>query len=335
MRRRAHGLAGALAALAGVLFGGSGLAAAHSGAAEAAQPKQLTLATWNLEWLIAPEDFKPLKSRCLPRNAPYDPKRLPCDVANRFERSSRDFAALARYARILDADVIALQEVNGAEAARLVFPGYRFCFSKRKHVQNNGFAIRPGLPYRCGEDVKALSLRDSVRRGTEVILFPGDAREMRLLSVHLKSGCSRKSLSARDKACRELARQLPLLESWIDAQARAGRRFAVLGDFNRDLLGERRAPGERGFWGELDDGDPPEADLVNAAEGQPFRNCVPGQSYTSYIDYIVLSRGLGAAIVPGSFRRVTYGPADARRTRLSDHCPVAIQVRVGPHRAPK
>ena len=255
-------------------------------------------------------------------------RRLPCDVAFRFERSARDFDVLARYARRLDADVIALQEADGPEAARLVFRGYSFCFTARRHPQNNGFAIRAGLPHRCGRDVTALSLRDSLRRGAELILFPGEPREVHLLSVHLKAGCSRDPLDTRSEACRDLSRQVSALEAWIDAQARAGRRFAVLGDFNRQLLRERSDGKARGLWPAIDDGEPPEADLLNAAEGQRFRNCTPGQRYSEYIDFIVLSRSLGQAVVPGSFERLTYRPTDAHRAQLSDHCPVAIRVRL-------
>jgi endonuclease/exonuclease/phosphatase family metal-dependent hydrolase len=302
----------------------------------AQQPDRLTtlkIATWNLEWLVAPATFKPLKDRCVPKgsSAYADERRLPCDVAQRLERSSRDFATLAHYARQLDADVIALQEVDGVEAARLVFSGYEFCFSGSHHLQNTGFAVRAGLPRRCAPDVMALSLGDSVRRGAELVLFPGEARELHLLSVHLKSGCSTKSLASGDKSCDTLARQVPALEGWIDAQASAHRRFAVLGDFNRALLeeaGPARSAGGRlqQLWPEIDDGQPPDAALRNAAEGQPFRNCVPGQAHAAFIDHIVLGRTLAAALVPGSFERVTFSAGDARHARLSDHCPVAARI---------
>ena len=313
------------------------LALPSEGAAPPTHPT-LKIATWNLEWLIAPENFKRLKADCAPEGSRVrgDARRLPCDVARRFERSARDFAVLERYGRSLDADVIALQEVDGPSAARLVFPDYEFCFTGRQHVQNTGFAVRRGVPFRCGPDDRELSLGDTLRRGKELAVFPGEAREIRLLSVHLKSGCSTAPLTAPDKACRDLARQAPALEAWIDTQARAGRRFAVLGDFNRDLLSEqsRHLGRSDSLWAEIDDGSPPEAHLRLAAEGETFRNCAPGQGYRGYIDNIVLSRTLAAEVVPGSFGRVTYSASDARHARLSDHCPVSIRLKIEQKAAP-
>jgi endonuclease/exonuclease/phosphatase family metal-dependent hydrolase len=312
------------------------LFAANVAVCETARPSELKLATWNLEWLVAPATFKSLKATCVPQGASAfaSERRLPCDVAQRFERSSRDFATLARYARQLNADVIALQEVDGPDAARLVFPGYEFCFSGSRHLQNTGFAIRAGLPKRCGPDLAALSLADSVRRGAEVVLFPGEPRELHLLSIHLKSGCKNKLLDSGEKSCGTLARQVPILEDWIDVQATARRTFAVLGDFNRQLLEERgpaRSPTGQvlRLWPEIDDGQPPDARLRNTAEGQPFRNCVPGQGHAGFIDHIVLGRRLAATLVPGSFERFTFSAADARHARLSDHCPVAVRVAIG------
>jgi endonuclease/exonuclease/phosphatase family metal-dependent hydrolase len=292
-----------------------------SSAAAPAAPRRLTLATWNLEWLVSSQSLAGLRQRCL---APQRPSSLACDVPAQHARNAADFARLARYANRLDADVIALQEVEDERTARAVFAGYDFCFTARSDLQNVGFAVRRGLPHRCGADLRALSLRDSVRRGAELILFPDSPRELWLLAVHLKSGCSRAPLDSYASACRRLSRQIPILETWIDAQASAGRAFAVLGDFNRDL--RRENPVAAGMWAELDDGEPATLRLRNAAQGERFGNCVIGQTFSGFIDYIVLGGPLVDAVVPGSFRHPGFEAADARRYKLSDHCPVAIAL---------
>ena len=65
---------------------------------EARDGDTLTIATWNIEWL----------------NAGLNRGRVKRDLG--------DLAALNHFARRLDADVVALQEVDGPEAARWVFP---------------------------------------------------------------------------------------------------------------------------------------------------------------------------------------------------------------------
>jgi len=294
---------------------------------QAAVPTELKIATWNLEWFMKPETMRALAPACTPADAPRDGARraVPCDVAHELARSREDIAALRRYAEILGADIVALQEVDGPEAARLVFHGYEFCFSGRIAVQNNGFAIRRGLPFSCGPELLDLSMNDDVRRGVELRVFPGTPQELRLLSVHLKSGCARDPLDSTRAGCTVLARQVPVLERWIDARANEHKPFAVLGDFNRDL---RREPAGAAVWPDLDDGDPPSAGLVNTAEGQAFQNCMPSQIFSGFIDYIVLGRQMAQGLVPDSFGRALFRPEDAQRRKLSDHCPIFIRIRV-------
>ena len=67
-----------------------------------ARAAELKLATWNLEWLT----LRPAGDPALPDNV--RPK------------SADAHAALQRYARQLDADVVAFQEVDGADAARFL-----------------------------------------------------------------------------------------------------------------------------------------------------------------------------------------------------------------------
>lgn len=297
-------------------------------------PGTLRLATWNLEWLIAPRDFPQLARDCVPpKGESNNPRSIPCDVATDNGRTDADFEALARYARALDADVVSLQEVDGVAAAGRVFKSHSFCLSSRPNVQNNGFAIRQGVPFRCGTEVVALGLGGRVRYGVELVLYPDTAREMHLLSVHLKSGCPRQTLDSRREACVLLARQVPELERWIDAQAAAGHRFAVLGDFNRDLLADRGPArdangAQLSLWSEIDDGDPPGAKLLTVADGQPYSNCASNQNYQGYIDHVVLGAALAKWRVPGSFVRLTYADADASSRKLSDHCPVGVDLQL-------
>jgi endonuclease/exonuclease/phosphatase family metal-dependent hydrolase len=285
-----------------------------------ASARDLKLASWNLEWLVSTATTREARNACLTGARP----RLPCNVALDQARSATDFAALARLARNLDADVIAIQEVESAEVAALVFPGYRFCLSEGRVVQNLGFAIRRGLPYRCEADLRELSLGEHLRRGVVVSLYPGTAQSVRLLGVHLKSGCPRSRLPSATSACRQWQSQLPQLVGWISQQSRQRQPFAVLGDFNRELGPDDPA----GLWMSLDAAGQRAGGLADAAAGTPFRNCRAGQNYASSIDHIFLGGGLQPLQVPGSFARVTFPPADARRYRLSDHCPIVTRLKI-------
>lgn len=298
---------------------------------------RLRLATWNIEYLIEPATYAALHESCVQfgGRVPGDERKIPCAIVPRLDRKPEDFATLARYARALDADVLAMEEVDGPGAANLILAGYDYCFTSRANVQKNGLAIRRGIPFRCEPDYLPLSLGDSVRRGTVVTLFPGTRREFTLMAVHLKSGCPEGPLTdTKNPNCATLARQLPILEQWIDAQARAGRKFGLLGDFNRRISleqgGARDAAGRPlNLWAEINDGDPTDAALTAVTLGAPFRKCIATDEFESYIDLIVLGRKLAADIVPGSFVRVTYSPQDSGRyAQLSDHCPVGIELRL-------
>jgi endonuclease/exonuclease/phosphatase family metal-dependent hydrolase len=287
----------------------------------------LRLATWNLEWLMSPAQFAALAPACVPAGGEHRGQRsIPCDVAAGLERGAADYAALARVAGRLDADVVALQEVDGVRAAQLVFTGYAFCFTGGPAVQNTGFAVRTGIPYRCEADYSDLSLGDTLRRGAALVLYPGTRREIHLLGVHLKSGCARGPVGRREKPCERLAEQAPRLAAWAHAQAAAGHAFALLGDFNRDLLAESRT-GNTGLWRTLNDARDG-APLENTAERERYRNCRRGQRASGYIDYILLGGALRGRARAGSFERITYDAGEAWRLKLSDHCPVALSLRV-------
>src|SRR5271165_5452116 len=101
----------------------------------------LKLATWDIDWLTA--------------RAAGD-GGLPADVA---VRQPADLAALRDYAAALDADVVALQGVDGPEAAALIFPPDRYAVSMTgDHVLlRTGFAVRRGISFTANPDLTALS----------------------------------------------------------------------------------------------------------------------------------------------------------------------------------
>jgi hypothetical protein len=294
----------------------------------------LTLATWNLEWLMTPATHVALRPTCTREGETVAPARsIPCDVARQPARTEPDFAALRGYVARLDADVIAIQEVDGPVAARQVFTDHDFCFTTRRAVQNNGFAIRRGrgIRFACGPDFLPLAVgHRHLRVGAQLTLFPGTPQELHLLGVHLKSGCARQRLEESAEACELLKQQIVPLRAWIDAQARSGHRFALLGDFNRRLAQESSRPSRaanRQMWPELNRSALPGAKLVAITADRPYVKCRLSEPHGAYIDHILAGEKAAELWLAGTFRRIRYVERDAARLRLSDHCPLAVDFR--------
>ena len=274
-----------------------------SSATATATAKQVKLASWNLEFLAEKNGVG-----CQPRGP-------------------ADYAAMRRIAEGLDADVIAFQEAENEAAAARVFDPSRFviimeeragapsgtCGGEHKAQkvirQAVGFAIRKGVAFDRNADVTALMLGNpQLRSGVDILLRPRGQPAIRLLSVHLKSGCF---AGSEGKACPVLLQQIPMLERWIDAAAAGPDRLAVLGDWNRrlGLAGDS-------VWTEIDDSDPANADLRLADAGvRP--ECDP--RYDSFIDHIVLDKRAGDDLK--SFAETRYA---ANEKHHSDHCPVSV-----------
>lgn len=265
----------------------------------------LKIAAWNLEHLAEKDD-----TGCRPRQ-------------------EADYAALRAHVGRLDADVIAFAEVETRKAAERVFDPatYTIVMSGRPdsgrqgycgrnattgptiRKQDVGFAVRKGVRFTRHADVSALGLGDpDLRWGVDITLE--GPRPLRLLAVHLKSGCAR---GAEYEACPILFDQVPVLRAWMDARRSAGEAFAVLGDWNRRMA----VPGDD-VWRRLN-GDG--VALVDAAGGRGA-TCVA--RYPDYIDHIVLDPRAATRMAPGSFEEYDYGVAEAEHP--SDHCPVAVRV---------
>ena len=137
---------------------------------------ELKVATWNLDWLTT-------------RSA--GAKGLPPDLSPRDED---DFARLALYARQLDADLIAIQEVDGFVAAEKIFPreSYSIHMTGDHVLQRVGIVVRRGLRYDINPDLAALAT-NHLRSGADITLHLKSS-DLRVLAVHLKTGCRNQPL---------------------------------------------------------------------------------------------------------------------------------------------
>lgn len=257
------------------------------------------LASWNMEHLAEADG-----SGCRPR-------------------TEADYAAMRAYVESLGADVIAFQEVESKAAAERVFDPaiYTVVIEDRVgtnrrgecrgregltiNAQRTGFAIRKGLPFDRQPDFTAVQVGNpDLRSGVDLIIRPTRGEPIRVLSVHLKSGCSSGN---RNDACEAFFEQVPVLEGWIDDRATEGIRFAVMGDFNRRL-----AMPDDAVWADWDDAWPANADLA-LASGNESARCNP--RYSDFIDFIVLDRRASEDLV-------LSGEITFEDEPLSDHCAV-------------
>ncbi len=266
----------------------------------AAQAADLKVATWNLEWLT----LRSAGDRALPDNV--TPK------------GPADWALLRAYALALDADVVAIQEVDGPEAAARVFPPDRYdiVMTDDRVVQRVGFAIRRGFTFERNPDLVALDIypdaRFRLRSGADVTLvLPGG--RLRLLNVHLKSGCHGGRMGG-SRTCETLRQQVPALRGWIAQRTSEGTPFLMMGDFNR------RMDGRDEMLAMLNASAP----LARATEGR----ATPCWGGNSFIDHILAGGAARGWMRPDSLRVLVYREGAEAKERLSDHCPVSVTLRL-------
>jgi len=279
-----------------------------------AQAKPLKIASWNIVWLGS-HGFN--------------------------KRIASDYLDLAKYAKQLDADVIALQEVESGEWASKVFGDeYDYYFSTRNNAQRVGVAVKKSSGYSVtSTEYKELDV-GYVRYGMDITLAKGDEK-FRLLAVHLKSGCfekrldnqsinamaiSSKTAKKKKNACVKLSKQLPHLEAWIDQRAKEDGPFIVIGDFNRRFSKDiaNSYSDESGLWQAIDDEG---AEDMWSPTLTTNSECWGGY-YKDYIDHIVLDPKAKQRYVEGSFQQLVFeGKYTKMLSRsLSDHCPISVEL---------
>ena len=242
-------------------------------------------------------------------------------------RDQVDFDRLASYADILDADIIAFQEVKNTAAAAKVFDAskYQIFVSTRNSVQRTGFAVRQGISVTHNPDFDALNVTGFLRHGTDLTIHVGGT-DLRLLSVHMKSGCFDDPLfedpvSTLSDACQKLNQQVPVLEAWIDQRATDGMPFIISGDFNRRFDADTDD-----FWPVIDDGKPHNADVYRPTLRQ--EPLCWNRDFDLFIDHFVFDKQSTRWIQPFTFVQIVYQEDDTLKMKLSDHCPIAVVVDV-------
>ncbi len=275
--------------------------------ARTASAETLKFSTWNLNWLT-------IRS--------HAEAHLPTDV---HARAPEDFERLAGYAAKLNADVVAFQEVDGPDSASRIFDPARYTILTIDEpvTQRVGLAIRRDIAASRNPDYTPLDVepaaRFPLRDGLDATLtLPGN-RKLRILVVHLKTGCQTDRLATSHRVqCALFARQIAPLAAWVAARAREGVAFLLMGDFNRVL-------------------DEPEELGAALAEAAPLTRVTAGRADPCwdggpFIDHIFVGGPARGWVLPGSLRvQLFRETGDRWRAWLSDHCPVSVRLDASGH----
>ncbi|MUH04893.1 endonuclease/exonuclease/phosphatase family protein [Commensalibacter sp. ESL0392] len=264
--------------------------------------RTIKITTWNTEWLLSKSDL--------------DKYEIPSDIQ---ARHSKNFTRLSLYARKLNSDIIALQEVGSVETARRILPEdqYDFYITQDNIAQHPVLAIRKKLSYNIikNPDLTALSKNDKthiLRSGLDLTLY--DHRiNIRILVVHLKAHCPERSLYSQQKACNILNQQKIIIQKWIADRIKDKQAFIILGDFNRIVS----------FNDEFFQSLSTESSL-SIPTSQLASPCWGGNYF---LDGFILDPILSESIIPNTLKVLVYKEKQYMiHADLSDHCPVSLNL---------
>ena len=322
----------------------------------------LRVATFNIAWLAdrpLPDMAAVRACEAEARSYPaLDARPTPSCRQGRF-RTATAYQLLARHVASLRADLIAFEEVEGAEAlARVLEPDGRVPSATAQGIQRGAdwwWLVNP-LPI-DGRQRVALAVRRELVRELRVTSLPElgqpltrearggllarltflDGRQLHVVVVHLKSGCQDfSSSSISTSACRQLAAQLPILARFLDDLESQGLPILVLGDFNLRFVAQSGQAASAGAWALLDNRQPAGARLERLTTGfvQP-EGCFLPRYGNRPIDHILLAGTLVGHGIPGSLQAHPFmtssKPPRLRRGAqwfLSDHCPLSVVIQL-------
>ena len=242
-------------------------------------------------------------------------------------RKQADYDAIAAQVDEFGLDIIAFQEVENEAAARRVFPSSDWHVEISRRPDRNtgpacrgrpgqrlghlatGHAVRRDIAYRRNADLDVLGEATPFQRWGTDITVRENGQELRLLSVHLASGCwgmENDEDPGDERNCTVLRGQINQLRAWAEDRRTEGEAFVILGDFNRRL-----AVAGDWAWELL---SPSSAPLHLPTEDLTTR-C--DTRYTELIDHLVLGGGATELLVPGSTNEWP------REGQHPDHCAVS------------
>ncbi|MFD2176463.1 endonuclease/exonuclease/phosphatase family protein [Veronia pacifica] len=158
-------------------------------------------------------------------------------------KTDLEHAVYSQYAREINADVYVLQQVSSIQSLDRIFSGLHYDFIVSKPNTNTrcnsikgsparlAFAIKKGIKYRYTkqEDLIKTTLTKTLQYGITLDLPQID---LKMLNIELPKGCFQGSLTQKNRDCRKMRTQLPLLKNWLNRYP-DNQKLLVLGEFNR------------------------------------------------------------------------------------------------------
>lgn len=269
--------------------------------------QSLKVATWNVEHLAFP-----YTDGCRPR-------------------TEQEIAQLKGYAKSIDADIVALQEVASKQAVAQLFPAdnWQVLMSDRPDneayecrktgfmstQQKVAFAVKKGLAVESLTSLKALGLDNpGLRYGVELVVN-SSLGKFKLLNVHMKSGCFVDNYKRSDNdSCMTYAKQAEVLVDWVQEQDKASVPYIILGDFNHRLSAPYNAMTQK-----LANATTHYAALENTT--QALIGCHP--YYPAPIDHILV--GKLSSNYQKDVKAHLFSDMEPK-AMLSDHCAVSLEL---------
>lgn len=264
------------------------------------EPNELIIATWNLEHLATDAN-----TGCKPRT----------------EADHRD---LERYAKTVNADIFALQEVASKDAIAHIFnsqdwqivmssradsPSYSCYKTGAPSTQQKvAFAVKKPVKINTVKHLTALSqVKQGAREGLQVSINYNH-QTINLLNLHLKSGCFVEDYRHSDRdSCQVFAKQVTILKHHISQQQETDN-LILLGDFNHRL-----ANPSNHFRSQLLALD--KANITVLTDDKT--SCHP--KYPAPIDHIITSSHMMNKLSTETVKFHQYNNNESN-TMLSDHC---------------